>query len=70
MNNICLIINKDNIKTCNYITLNFENNTFDLYDKKYTFYFDDINKLMVCDLDIFYTENSYLFFNNKNMFNS
>ena len=66
MNNICLIINKDNIKTCNYITLNFENNTFDLYDRKYTFYFDDIDKLIVCDLDIFYTENSYLFFNNIN----
>ena len=78
MNNICLIIKKDNIKTCNYVKLDFKNNTFDLNDKKYIFYFDDLDKLIINnldksiinDLDIFYTNDNYLFFNNDNDKNS
>jgi hypothetical protein len=59
MNNICLIINKN----ANKVILDFKNNTFDLNNKKYEFYFDNIDKLVVYDLDIFYTDDSYLFFN-------
>jgi len=72
MNNIC-IINENNI---NKISLNFKNNTFEKDNIIYNFDLINKDKISIYDLnkennEIFYTEDSYLYFSdleNKNNF--
>ena len=58
MNNICLVINQD----LNEVELDFKNNIFKMNNNVYIFSYKNINELIINNNDIYYTEDSYLYF--------